>query len=186
MLCSFPNLDFKSALFNLFAKAALKLSCPLKEKRNCPVLISVRRAPALSGAWGQLPLLNRPGILNDRVPPGPVCLGHLTCFSPHRRKGGSTTASYSWFSPSRLCHGNVHASSRQRPSSAQGLRAFGTLRERAAHSGLPGKQLDATTSRVGAGRRRSAPARPRPPRSPAPSPRRGLRVAFGKTQPWNI
>lgn len=34
---SFPNLDFKSALFNLFAKAALKLSCPLKEKRNCPV-----------------------------------------------------------------------------------------------------------------------------------------------------
>lgn len=71
MLCSFPNLDFKSALFNLFAKAALKLSCPLKEKRNCPVLISVRRAPALSGAWGQLPLLNRPGILNDRVPPGP-------------------------------------------------------------------------------------------------------------------
>lgn len=38
----------------------------------------------------------------------------------------------------------------------------------------------------GGGRRRSAPARPRPPRSPAPSPRRGLRVAFGKTQPWNI
>lgn len=146
------------------------------------------------GSVGQLPLLNRPGILNDRVyqdsplpPPRPVSLCHLTLFWPHRRMGGSTMASYSWFFPSRLCHGNVHATSRRRPSSAQGLRAFGTLRERAAHSGLPGKQLDATTSRVGAGGGgRSAPARPRPPRSPAPSPRRGLRVAFGKTQPWNI
>lgn len=74
------------------------------------------------------------------------------------------------FPPSRLCHGNVHATSRQRPSSAQGLRAFGTLRERAAHSGLPGKQLDATTSRVGAGggdapprRGPALPARRRPP-----------------------
>lgn len=77
---------------------------------------------------------------------------------------------HGFFSPSRLCHGNVHATSRQRPSSAQGLRAFGTLRERAAHSGLPGKQLDATTSRVGAGggdapprRGPALPARRRPP-----------------------
>lgn len=39
----------------------------------------------------------------------------------------------------------------------RGLRAFGTLRERGAHSALPGKQLDATKSRVGAGgARRSA------------------------------
>lgn len=96
---------------------------------------------------------------------------------------------YSSFFPSRF----VMETLTQPPDGGRarpGLRAFGTLRERGAHSALPGKQLDATKSRVGAGgARRSAPALGSlpPPGSPqAPSPRRGLRVAFGKTQPRNI
>lgn len=79
--------------------------------------------------------------------------------------------SYSYFPQLRvLSWKRSHTTSIQRPSSAQGLRAFGTLRERAALSGLPGKQLDATTSRVGAGggdapprRGPALPARRRPP-----------------------
>lgn len=79
--------------------------------------------------------------------------------------GGSTEAILFVFFSSGLCHGNADTGSRRRPKAGGGLRAFGTLRERGAHSALSGKQLDATKSRAGAGgTRRSSPARgPLPP-----------------------
>lgn len=131
-------------------------------------------------------LAARPGTtgVGGQLPPAAVGAGGQWTPRP-----SPTFLFYSSFFPSRF----VMETLTQPPDGGRarpGLRAFGTLRERGAHSALPGKQLDATKSRVGAGgARRSAPALGSlpPPGSPqAPSPRRGLRVAFGKTQPRNI
>ena len=168
-------------------KNKTKQTKPKKTKQtppqNRPILRLGKRALAPWGL-GTTSRLPCPGILNNRVPPDPFALPvpdphpATSLFTGRQEGGGSTKAILFVFFSSGFCHRNADTQPPDCGRPGGGLRAFGTLRERGAHSALPGKQLDATKSPVGAGgARRSAPALGSlpPPGSPqAPSPRRGL------------
>lgn len=188
--CGFPNLDLKSASLTPLQNVA-QAGLPFERKTKPPCSERLERVLAPGGPGATFP---RPGLPRDlkasqfhrplRAPGS----RHFPLQTP-ARVGGSAEAILFVFFSSGFCHGNADTTSRRRPSlpgtegfwdPAGARRALRTPRETAGRDQVP----------VGAGgARRSAPALGSlPPRgSPqAPSPRRGLRVAFGKTQPRNI